>query len=439
MNRYNGGVMHPQTSPAAALPARRRKEHLLDSFRAVLLLVFSLLVALAGSAARQGGYYWISVGLSVLALAIVVLVAVGFLPRLARRIGTEYWSGFRFLRVTRRGLLFLVLLLLIAFSTFNTGNNLLVLVLSFLLSALLVSGIASNLSLWALRLSVALPAAIHAGQTAAVLVTLVNEKRRFPSFSINLRVVGPGLDSQIDGTQVVAERLFPYIPPGAARTEKLEFRILRRGVYPLHGFQVHTRFPFGFVSRGREMPVDGRVTVYPQLVDVRALVRVHPCLAGGESRIRRGTGAGLYNVRDYRRGDSARVVHWKATAKLSKLMVKEFLEERDDSFQLVLSTWLPVTSASTLEQFEKALSWVASLAYAYRAEGRAFSFYSGEFETVVDESRDALNGLLEYLAWVVPAERQLLDPAKISPGAVLLTAGAALAGLACPRIDYLEN
>ncbi|GAB4121129.1 MAG: DUF58 domain-containing protein [Acidobacteriota bacterium] len=403
----------------------------------MLVLSFSLGLAVVGAAARQSGFYRLSIVLSLVALAAVVLVALGFLPRLLRRISEEYWQGFRHLRVTRRGILFLLLVLLIAFSTFNTGNNLLVLVLSFLLAALLVSGVASNLSLHGLRLTVNLPTSVHAGQTVAALVTLANEKRWLPSFSLTLRTHEPGVPSA-GAANGGPSRLFPYLPARASHTERLEFRCLHRGVYPLRGFEVHTRFPFGFVSRGRELPVDGGITVYPALVDVRTLMRTHPCLQGGESGRRKGTGSGLYNVRDYRRGDSSRFIHWKATAKLSKLMVKEFIEERDDSFQLVLSTYLPDPGDHARQQFEKALSWVASLAVAHLHENKAFRFYSGEFETEVDGDREELTGLLEYLAWVQPAEQLLLEPTRISAGAVVLAAGNSFKFGDCPVIDYLE-
>ncbi len=426
-----------QTEPAAAAAAPARKGQLLDTFRALLVLTFSLALAMVGAAARQSGFYLVSIVLSLIALGAVVLIAIGFLPRLLRRIGDEYWQGLRHLRVTRRGLLFLLLVLLIAFATFNTGNNLLVLVLSFLLSALLVSGVASNLSLYGLRLAVNLPRAVHAGQTVAALVTLANEKRRLPSFSLMLRAAEPG-PSPAGSMESHPSRLFPYLPAGAAHTEKFEFHCRHRGVFPLRGFEVHTRFPFGFVSRGRELPVEGGITVYPALVDVRTLVRNHPCLQGGQSGSRKGSGSGLYNVRDYRRGDSSRFIHWKATAKLSKLMVKEFVEERDDTFQLVLSTCLPQSGLWAYQQFEKALSWVASLAVAHFNEGRVFRFYSGEFEAEIDGDRDTLTGLLEYLAWVQPSDRILLEPARISAGAVLLVAGSSFTAGNCPLIDYLE-
>lgn len=422
------------TAPAAVSP---RRGPLLDTFRALLVLSFSLGLAVIGAAARQSGFFRLSVALSLVALAAVLLTAVGFVPRLVRRIHDEYWQDFRHLRITRRGILFLLLVLLIGFSTFNTGNNLLVLVLSFLLAALLVSGVASNLSLHGLRLAVNLPPSVHAGQTVAALVTLANEKRWLPSFSLTLRACEPGvpLTGPANGGP---SRLFPYLPPRASHTERLEFRCLHRGVHRFQGFEVHTRFPFGFVSRGRELAVTGGITVYPALVDVRTLIRTHPCLQGGQSGNRKGTGSGLYNIRDYRRGDSSRFIHWKATAKLSKLMVKEFVEERDDSFQLVLSTYLPHPGDRARQQFEKALSWVASLAVAHLNDGKAFRFYSGEFETEVAGDREKLTGLLEYLAWVQPAAQLLLEPARISGGAVLLVAGNSFSAAGCPLIDYLE-
>jgi uncharacterized protein (DUF58 family) len=432
-------------NPNPARTSRRRfrlripgNEGIRDFIGALLLLFFAFGLALLGAAGRQYGSFGFSIVLSALALLIVVLVVLFFVPRFIRRARSARWGGgLRFLRVTRRGLLFLLLVLLIAGSTFNTGNNLLVLVLSFLLAALLVSGMASNAVLQGLRVTLSLPEAIHAGQTAVALVTLHNEKRLLPSFALNLRTSAADTSSEESTDFFQRERLFAYLPPRTSQTDKLECRFLRRGVYPLRGFEVHTKFPFGFVSRGREVPAEGRITVYPALMDLKNQFWMHPFLLGAEHHGRRGLGTGLYNIRDYQRGDSARHVHWKATAKLSTLMVKEFLEEADPSLQLVFSTYLPRRDNWALEQFEKGLSCVTTLACRFQAEARPFRFYSGEYEAVVGRDRFGFENLLEYLAWVNPSDRMLIDRQKIGTRALVLVAGDSLDCAGNDSVDYL--
>jgi uncharacterized protein (DUF58 family) len=407
-----------------------------DFVGSTLLLSSAFLLALIGAVARRNGMTAAAVALSVAALIVAAVVTIRYVPRLLRRVGVEYWGNIRLFRMTTRGAVFLFLVLLIAASTFNTGNNLLVLVLSFLLAALLVSGMVSNVVLHGLRISLHLPDAIHAGQKAVALLTVHNEKRLLPSFALILRGKGSAEEGTTDFFS--QQRHFPYLKAGSSLTTRLECTFARRGVYPVSGFEIRTKFPFGFFYRGRELDSEGRITVYPALSDVRGLLRQFPFLQGEESPNRRGSGIGLYNIRDYQWGDDARFTHWKSTAKLSRPMVKEFVDERDDQLRLVLSTYLPASSDENREAFERALRSVTSLAYFYRSRGQRFTFYSGELEVVLNGSRDSFDTLMDYLAWVQPAARPLIDRRQVGRNAILLVAGTSFPVAGVPAIDYLR-
>jgi uncharacterized protein (DUF58 family) len=372
-----------------------------------------------------------------LALLLAAVICFTVVPRLFKRVRFDYWESFRFFRVTGRGSVFLFLVLLIAASTFNTGNNLLVLVLSFLLASLIVSGVISNLVLYGLDVKLDSPDAIHAGQKTVSLLTLINTKKHFPSFSVTLRGTLDGRDK--DGPGLIFENQdFPYLQPREQTTFRVENEFRQRGVYPYRGFEVRTKFPFGFVIRGRNVGEAGRITVYPRIRELKGLLHQFPYLMGEASRNRKGLGAGLYNIRDYQQGDDARFVHWKSSAKLSRLMMKEFVEEQEDSPQLVLSTFLEEPDEYGLNQFEKALSCITSLAYMYLESGRTFSFYAGDFESKGIGRGTRLKPLLDYLALVQPSDEVSLDRAKVVDGAVLFAAGGVptLPGALC--IDYLK-
>ncbi len=90
----------------------------------------------------------------------------------------------RRLRFTRIGGWFVGITLLVSIAAFNTGNNPLYLVLGMLLSLILLSGLLSELTLKDLEVSRQLPSRIFAGQPVLVGLTLVNRKRRLPSFSL---------------------------------------------------------------------------------------------------------------------------------------------------------------------------------------------------------------------------------------------------------------
>jgi hypothetical protein len=89
-------------------------------------------------------------------------------------------------------------------------------------------------------------------------------------------------------------------------------------------------------------------------------------------------------------------------------------------------------------QFEKALSYLATLACLYRERGRSFSFYSGEYETDLNGSKESFKGLLEYLAWVQPTNEQTIDLKKIKEGSIVFTAGPNPEFEDFSQIDYME-
>lgn len=402
-----------------------------------VLLLSSLGLALLSSIAKANGLFVPAIALSVAALLLAAGICFIVLPRLFTRIRTDYWESFRFFRVTGRGFVFLFLVLLIAGSTFNTGNNLLVLVLSFLLAALIVSGVISNLVLYGLEVNFDSPEAIHVGQRTVSLLTLSNTKRHFPSFSVTLSGVYEAPENG-SSSLLFEQESFPYLEPREAATFRVEKEFQNRGIYPYRGFEVRTRFPFGFFVRGRRVGDQGRITVYPRIRELKGLLSQFPYLMGDESRNRKGLGTGLYNIRDYQAGDDARHLHWKSSAKLSRLMMKEFLEETEDLPQLVLSTFLGRADAFNRNQFEKVLSFITSLAYLYLDRGRRFDFYAGDFEVAVAGKANGFKSLLDYLALVQPADKILVERGKVSEGAVLFTAGGvpSLPGVLC--IDYLK-
>lgn len=402
-------------------------------------LFLAFLLAYASSVAHRYGYLE-SVGiLSLAALALVGLAVVWMVPVLLNRLGVNLPDWFQNNRITRRGAFFLCLTFLIAVSVSVVGNNLLVLVLSFLLAALLVSGMVSNLVLYGLKVALNLPEAIHAGQQAVLFVTLHNLKRGIPSFALALSGHSQEIGSYGTGNDFFGkEAFFPYVRGGESLTLKLGCEFRRRGCYSVDGFEVQTRFPFGLFQRRRTVNAEGKITVYPELVSLDRLLRLYPFLRGSDSLNRKGSGMTLYNIRDYQRGDDARMIHWKSSGKLSRLLVREFVEEEDIWIHLLFSTYLPDRSDASLEQFEKAVSYVTSTACFYRKQRRPFTFDSGEFQVSVGAGGSDFEELMGYLAEVGPASEMLFDIDAVEDSSILFAAGHSVRFRRLFEIDYLQ-
>jgi len=111
------------------------------------------------------------------------VVAVTTVPYLARRVVARRVRDALNYEVTREGLVYLALTLLIGVAALNTGNNLLFIVVAAMLGAVLVSGVVSAVMISGLEIELHLPHHVFAGQNYAGAV-LVRNRRWFPAFSI---------------------------------------------------------------------------------------------------------------------------------------------------------------------------------------------------------------------------------------------------------------
>ncbi|HVP42933.1 MAG TPA: hypothetical protein VMS96_05845, partial [Terriglobales bacterium] len=99
--------------------------------------------AIFSTAARRSGNLWATAILASTALLVAGIVGITTVPYLARRVAfTRVREAFDY-DVTRQGIAYMVLVLVIGVAALNTGNNLLFIIVSAMLAAILVSGVAS--------------------------------------------------------------------------------------------------------------------------------------------------------------------------------------------------------------------------------------------------------------------------------------------------------
>ena len=146
----------------------------------------AFLLAIYSRIFREDGRLAATAVSATLALLLAGYVAITAVPYLARR------SSLRWLRVsidyklTREGIAFIVLIFVLAIAGLNTGNNLLYMVLASLLAAILMSGFLSMAVLTGVGLEVMLPDHVFARRPVPARITLRNQKKLMPSFSITL-------------------------------------------------------------------------------------------------------------------------------------------------------------------------------------------------------------------------------------------------------------
>ena len=394
-------------------------------FLSIAALAVALILALYSGAASELGRLRLAAISAMAALLVAGWVAVTLVPVLARRTPLR-WLGYKMeYKVTRQGWFYIVGIILISLAALNTGNNLLFLILSTLIAIILMSGILSSITLSGVAMRLDLPEHIFAGQPVRASIELANEKLTLPSFSLRVEAV----TAKDSPAAAILETpvYFPYLPKRGRVHQTVPMSFPARGVYRQDAFRIVTRFPFGFLQKAHRVNLRTEALVYPSVEPTREFVEILPGLQGAMESLAKGRGQDLYALRDYVPTDSARHVHWKASARLGSLMVREFTHEEDTRVLLVLDPHtFPVGAGATPEaatgaiagdRFERAVTLCAGIAWHFFERNALLQFRSANVETPLAPAEETIFAILRHLA--------LAKPLPPDPQHVLLTSLAA--------------
>ena len=138
------------------------KEAWIRFFIALGGLALAFAAAVFSTVTRQAGNLWSTAILASLALLLAGVVGLTTVPYLARRVAFRVSDALDY-EITREGMGYLAVILVIGVAALNTGNNLLFIVVAAMLAAILVSGMTSAAILRSLELEVGLPEHVFAG------------------------------------------------------------------------------------------------------------------------------------------------------------------------------------------------------------------------------------------------------------------------------------
>ena len=370
-----------------------------------LLVLAGLAAALVTVLARQANQTGIAGVAAILSLLIALLLTIFIVPPLARSARLEVANLDFPLEPTSGGGVFLIIIVVVGFAAWNTGNNLLFLVFSLLVSTLFVGWVAARSSLRDLTVSARFPDHIFAAEAAPVIVTLRNTKRVLPSFSILVEARGPDHDAEQNRRRRYRKRLlayFSYVPHKAAAEQKVDQLFPRRGHVLIDGFELSTRFPFGFFRRRRRLRARNvDIIVYPKPEVISDKLHLLPMYVGRIPSLRRGAGHDLFSMRDYQPQDNLRHIDWKATARSRRLTVREFTSEDERRITIVLDTRFPVELA---DRFERGVVQAASLIKHFIDERAEVRLVLGSDVGPFGSGTEHLYRCLRRLALVAPQD-----------------------------------
>lgn len=388
---------------------------------AICGLAIAFGAAMFSTASGEAGHLWASVILASVALITAAFVGLVTVPYLAHRVALERLRQTFQYEVTRAGVVYVLVTLVIGIAALNTGNNLLYIVVAAMLAAILVSGIVSAIVLRGLELDVRLPEHVFAGRAVQGKIVLRNARRALPSFSIRVvparrdKARKPRKEWRWEPTTFVfplnrtpenqwlrlrdwrVKRVsiaptppgifegmvyFPYLPAKTELAADLELLFDRRGRYCESSFGVATRFPFAFLTKTRHVPLRREILVYPAIESSDEMFNLLPLVRGEWESFVRGRGSDLYRIREYLPEDSARHVDWKATAKSGSLKVREF--SREDERKLCIVFDNPSAGLISSDAYESAVKLAASIAWHFSAQDAEVSFLISGYPRGVD-------------------------------------------------------
>lgn len=294
-------------------------------------------------------------------IVFVLLILVFVVPPLARSASAEASQINLPFEFTLGGAMVFGLIAIVGFSAWNTGNNLLFLILSFLASSLVVGFFVGNYCLKKLDVKMRFPETIFAGEPTPILVSLQNRKRLFPTFSVVAEVRGKEREQSAlldEIKKILPERLarklarppiikhtldyFLFVPRRDAVESKTEHIFPFRGRFIIKDFELSTRFPFNFFRHRRRLAAqETEIVIFPKTsAPIDEDLKDLPLEIGSLAVNKRGLGQDLHALREYQPMDDLRRVDWKATARAQRLIVREFSAEDDKRVRIIFDTRL---------------------------------------------------------------------------------------------------
>ena len=132
--------------------------------------------------------------------------------------------------------------------------------------------------------------------------------------------------------------------------------------------------PFGLWEIARDAGEETAVRCFPNFAEITryALLAIDNRLSqiGVLRKRRRGEGLDFHQLREYRQGDAMRQIDWKATARMRKLISREYQDERDQQIVFLIDCGRRMSAKDgELSHFDHTLNAVLLLAYVALREG----------------------------------------------------------------------
>ena len=178
------------------------------------------------------------------------------------------------------------------------------------------------------------------------------------------------------GRNVAAFRV-PRLAAGEEHEEVFQIPGRRRSVIRVGPVRAVRTDPLRLLHRQRQWTEPVELFIHPEIVRLEAVaLGFLKDVEGVTTQNLSSSDVSFHALREYVPGDDRRSIHWRTTARVGKLMVRQFEETMRSHLLIVLS--LDPDSYRDAADFELAVSCAASLAYASLSEERAVTIHTAQ-------------------------------------------------------------
>lgn len=194
------------------------------------------------------------------------------------------------------------------------------------------------------------PARVSVGSPAAGRLVAINRSRaRLRQLSVEVPVGAARAVFQL-----------PSLAPGASHDELFVVPTDRRAVIPIGPPSAVRTDPLGLLRRDAVEQTAVELFVHPKITSLDSLSPgLQRDLEGQATRDLSTSDLAFHTLRDYVTGDDRRHVHWRSSAKVGKLLVRQFQDTRRSQLTLVVDG--AAASYRAAEEFELAMSVAGSI------------------------------------------------------------------------------
>lgn len=330
--------------------------------------------------------------------------------------------------LTKVGLWFVLISIVLGVAAANTGNNSLYLVIAAAVAMFFTSWWWSRRNVQGLELLVEVPEELYAGSPAEIVYRL---RRTRGGATSDLLLVLDGsragtlvrrLDARSGAdrggrgvlralrSRIRAQEARPRRAAGREATGRQDILFLQRGLHSVGKARALSIFPLGMFRWQVTFTGSRSVIVFPELF---LGVRVHSGSSPKGWQLtgsRVGDSEDLHSLRAFQSGDDPRRIHWKQSARSDQLVFQQRSEDEVRRVSLLVDSYVPRLSDAVRSRFERLVSEAATACVEYLERGYEVELFLREGHVGFGSGLWQRRRLLEALALL---ECQTADAAAL--------------------------